>query len=247
MSRPRLRLSPGRLDAVVFDLDGVLTDTARLHEAAWKETFDAFLSRRSTPFAAFTHADYLDRVDGRTRQDGVRAFLAARRIDLPEGTATDASDAETVEGLSRRKNERVGERLGRDSTPLPGAEALLAALRDAGVRVGVASSSANAALVLEATGLHRFVEVRVDGVDIAALGLPGKPDPAMYREALARLGVGPDRAAVVEDAIAGVEAGRRAGVFLVVGVGRGSHAESLRRAGANAVVRDLAEVVVDGV
>lgn len=244
MALSQLSLSPERLDAVVFDLDGVLTDTAGLHEAAWKETFDAFLSLRREPSAMFSEQDYRAYVDGRRRDDGVRAFLASRGIELPEGSATDPPGAETIKGLSRRKNEAVQERLRRDSVPLPGAEALLQALRQVGIRVAVASSSANAGAVLKSTGLDRFVEIRVDGVDAARLDLPSKPDPALFREALQRLEVEPERAAIFEDAIAGVEAGRRAGFGTVIGVGGERHAEALRGAGADTVVADLSLVAV---
>ncbi len=248
MIRPCVRLSPDRLDVVVFDLDGVLTDTASLHEAAWKETFDAFLRSRAEPFSEFTRADYLQHVDGRARRDGVRAFLASRRIELPDGREIDPPEAITIEGLARRKNEAVQERLEHDAMPLPGAEALLESLCRARIRVAVASSSANAGPVLRATGLARFVEARVDGLDLSRLNLPGKPDPAMFLEALRQLGVGPERAALFEDAIAGVEAGRRVGFAFVIGVGGGgggdTHAMALRGAGADEVVRDLSEVVV---
>jgi|TARA_R100000501_G_scaffold8550_1_gene17376 beta-phosphoglucomutase family hydrolase len=244
MTRPHLSLSPERLHAVVFDLDGVLTDTAGLHETAWKETFDAFLRARAGPFDSFSRQDYRAYVDGRRREDGVRAFLESRGIEIPEGSETDPPDAETMKGLSRRKNEAVQEQLRRDSVSLPGAEALLRALRRAGIGVAVASSSANAGAVLKATGLDRFVQIRVDGVDSAQLELPSKPNPALFREALRRLEVEPARAAIFEDAIAGVEAGRRVGFGTVIGVGRGQHAEALVDAGADMVVADLSVVDV---
>lgn len=239
-----LQLSRADLDAVVFDLDGVLTDTASLHEAAWKETFDAFLRDRPDPLPAFTRADYLGHVDGKPRVEGVRAFLASRDIALPDGAADDPPGAATVAGLARRKNELVRARLTRDAAPLPGAEALLAALRGAGIRVAVASSSANAEAVLEATGLARLIEVRVDGVVASRDDLPGKPDPAIFVEALGRLGVGAGRAALFEDAVAGVRAGRRAGFARVVGVGPDAQVDALREAGADVVVGDLSEVAV---
>jgi beta-phosphoglucomutase family hydrolase len=244
MTKPDTYLSRTAFDAVVFDLDGVLTDTAALHEVAWKETFDGFLRGREGPFAAFTPADYLAHVDGRPRLDGVRAFLLSRGIELPEGSAEDAPGVATVAGLARRKNEMVQARLAQDAVPLPGAKALLEALRAAGIRVAVASSSANARMVLEATGLAGLVEARVDGMEAARLGLPGKPDPAIFLEALRRLGVAAGRAAILEDAIAGVEAGRRAGFARVIGVGRGSQATALRGAGADMVVRDPSELSV---
>lgn len=244
MTRMEVSLSPEHLDAAVFDLDGVLTDTAGLHEAAWKETFDAFLRQRRPPLADFSQQDYRAFVDGRRREDGVRAFFASRGIELPEGSESDPPDAETVQGLSRRKNEAVQERLRCDSAPLLGARALLQALRRADIRVAVASSSANAGAVLKATGLDSFVQIRVDGVDSARLDLPSKPDPALFREALQRLEVEPTRAAIFEDAIAGVAAGRKAGFHTVIGVGRGQHAEALLAAGADMVVPDLSVVEV---
>ncbi|WP_299821066.1 beta-phosphoglucomutase family hydrolase [uncultured Jannaschia sp.] len=244
MGKQALQLSRNDLDAVVFDLDGVLTDTASLHEAAWKEMFDAFLCDRPDPLPEFTRADYLAYVDGRPRLEGVRAFLASRSIVLAEGATDDPPGTATVAGLARRKNELVRARLVRDAAPLRGAEALLAALRGAGIRVAVASSSANAEAVLDATGLARFVEVRVDGVVASRNDLPGKPDPAIFVEALRRLGVGAGRAALFEDAVAGVQAGRRAGFARVIGVGHDARVDALRAAGADVVVGDLSEVAV---
>lgn len=255
-----LTLSPARFDAAIFDLDGVLTDTARLHARAWKAVFDGFLRRysaaRGEAFRPFDlSADYLAYVDGRPREAGVRAFLAARGIALPESGAAGAagSGRESVASLAARKDRRVKAALRRDSRSLPGAEALLAALRQAGIRVAVASSSANCALVLRVTGLERFVEARVDGVLAAELQLPGKPDPALFLEAARRLGVAPARAVLFEDALPGVEAGRRGGFGCVVGVagvvgvnpGRGQ-AEALRAQGADCVIGGLSEVAVAG-
>lgn len=239
-----LRLSPACLDAAIFDLDGVLTDTAALHEAAWKETFDAFLRSRGEQLRPFGPEDYRLHVDGRRREDGVRAFLASRGIELPEGSRDDPSGASTIAGLSRRKNEVVQARLRHESKALPRAEALLGALRAAGIGIAVASSSANAGTVLEATGLDRHVDARIDGRDAARLDLPGKPDPALFIEALRRLGADPGRAVIFEDAIAGVEAGRRAGFATVIGVGPPARAKALREAGADEVVTDLSCVTL---
>jgi beta-phosphoglucomutase family hydrolase len=244
MRLAKLILSPVCLDAAIFDLDGVLADTAGLHQEAWKETFDAFLRGRGEGSHPFSPNDYRLHVDGRRREDGVRAFLASRGIELPEGSPDDPPDAQSVMGLSRRKNEAVQERLLRGSRALPGAEALLRNLRAAGIRVAVASSSANAGPVLEATVLAPLVEVRVDGLDSARLDLPSKPDPALFLEAVRRLGVAPERAAVFEDALAGIEAGRRAGFGIVIGVGLNERAEALRQAGADDVVADLSQVEV---
>jgi beta-phosphoglucomutase family hydrolase len=243
-----LVISRSDVDAVIFDLDGVLTDTARIHAAVWKAVFDDVLRRRAEkgdqPFHPFEDIDYRAHVDGRPRLDGIRAFLASRGIRLPEGNPDDPEGAETVRGLARRKNCLVRERLDRESVPEPGAVALLEALRRSGVRIAVASSSANCATVLRAAALDGFIDVRVDGVDAAELGLPGKPDPALFLEALRRLGAQPSRAAVFEDALAGVEAGRRAGFSRIVGVDRGEQAEALRRHGADVVVASLTEVAV---
>jgi len=236
------------VDAVIFDLDGVLTDTARIHAAVWKTVFDDVLRRRAErydlPFHPFEDIDYRAHVDGRPRLDGTRAFLASRGIRLPEGNPDDPEGAETVRGLARRKNRLVGERLKRESVPEPGAVALLEALRRSGVRIAVASSSANCATVLRAAALDGFIDVRVDGVDAAELDLPGKPDPALFLEALRRLGAQPSRAVVFEDALAGVEAGRRAGFSRIVGVDRGEQADALRRHGADVVIASLTEVAV---
>jgi beta-phosphoglucomutase family hydrolase len=248
MAQPGFVISSREVDAVVFDLDGVLTDTARIHAAVWTTVFDDFLQRRAErggqPFRPFEHTDYRAHVDGRPRLDGILAFLASRSIRLPEGSPDDPEDADTVHGLARRKNRLVQEWLARESVPEPGAVALLDALRRSGVKIAVASSSANCATVLRAAALHGFIDVRVDGVEAAELGLPGKPDPALFLEALHRLGVPPSRAALFEDALAGVEAGRRAGFAQVVGVDRGGQAEALRGHGADAVVAGLAEVAV---
>ncbi|WP_291138539.1 HAD family phosphatase [Erythrobacter sp.] len=239
-----MHLSPARLDAAIFDLDGVLTDTASLHEAAWKETFDAFLRTWDDRQPPFGPDDYQLYVDGRRREEGVRTFLASRGIKLPEGAQDDPPGAETVMGLSRRKNEAVQERLRTASRALPGAERLLRDLRTSGIAIAVASSSANARQVLEATGLAHHVQARVDGIDASRLDLPGKPHPALFEEALRRLGVKAERAVIFEDAIAGVEAGRRAGFARVIGVGPNARADALREAGADEVVGDLSGVTV---
>ncbi len=236
-------------DAAFFDMDGVLTDTARLHSRAWKRLFDGFLRRRAAArgeaFVPFDiQADYLAHVDGRRREDGVRQFLASRSIRLPEGSADDPEEAETIAALSRRKNRLFAEELRAGVEPAPGAAALLRALRHQGIRTAVVSSSRNCAAIVEAAGLAGLLEVRVDGVDAAALDLPGKPAPDLFLEAARRLGVAPSRGALFEDALAGVEAGRRGGFGLVVGVDRGDQATGLRRHGADAVIRDLSEVVV---
>ena len=236
-------------DAAFFDMDGVLTDTARLHIDAWRQLFDDFLHRRAAasgePFVPFdTGADYLAYVDGRPREDGVRLFLASRGIGLPEGAESDRDEAETVVALSRRKDDIFGRALEAGVASLPGAEPLLRQLRHVGILIAVVSSSRNCAAVLEATGLSALVDVRVDGMDAVTLGLPGKPAPDLFLEAARRLGVEPRRGILFEDAIAGVEAGRRGGFGQVVGVDLGDHAAALVSHGADVVIADVSEVAV---
>jgi alpha,alpha-trehalase len=235
-------------EAVVFDLDGVLTDTAKVHAAAWKRLFDDFLRGRAeqtaTAFDEFTEQDYLAHVDGKPRYDGVASFLAARGIDLPSGDPTDPPDAETVCGLGNRKDDLFHEALQTDGVQrFDTSVALVEALRGRGVRTAVVSSSRNCREVVERAGIADLFDERVDGVVVDEEGLPGKPDAAMFLEAVRRLGVSPDRAAVVEDAVSGVEAGRRGGFALVVGVDRHEQADLLLQHGADIVVRDLGELL----
>jgi beta-phosphoglucomutase family hydrolase len=236
------------IEAVLFDMDGVITRTARTHAAAWKQLFDAFLAARAerngAPFWPFDRDhDYRRYVDGKARYDGVRSFLASRGITLPEGDPAEPPEAETVCGLGNRKNGYFLERLRRDGAEVyPGSLALVRTLRERGFRVAVISASHNARQVLEAAGVLELFDAKVDGVDARELGLPGKPDPALFLEAARRLGVPPRCAAVVEDALAGVQAGRRGGFALVIGVDRDGHPEELRAAGADLVVGDLAEL-----
>jgi beta-phosphoglucomutase family hydrolase len=247
----RIRLSRRDWNAVLFDLDGVLTDTARVHAAAWKALFDELLRRRAAetgePFRPFdARADYLAFVGGRRREEGVRTFLAARGIVLPEGADTDPAEALTVAALARRKQALFLEALRREGVePAPGAVALLRALRRLRMPVAVVSASRNCAAVLAAAGLDGLVDLWVDGQTVAALGLAGKPAPDTFLEAARRLGVPPALSVVFEDALAGVEAARRGGFGLVVGVDRGGQAEALRRSGADVVVRDLTEVAAE--
>lgn len=243
------RLSADDFDAVLFDLDGVLTDTASAHAAAWKRMFDAFLRDRSErtgePFRPFElPADYAAHVDGKLRQDGVRSFLASRRITLPEGAAGDPPDAETVHGLGNRKNELILELIRRDGVDVyEGSVRFVEAVRDTGLRRAVVSASRNTREVLAVTGLEDLFEVRVDGVVAAERGLRGKPAPDTFLAAAEELGVDPERAAVFEDALAGVEAGRAAPFGWVVGVDRAGHAAELRERGADVVVADLSELL----
>lgn len=248
VDRPELPLE--RIDAVVFDMDGVITDTATVHAAAWKRLFDEYLRERSRrtgePVQTFDpDSDYRRFIDGKARYDGVRSFLESRGISLPEGEPSDPPERETVCGLGNRKNDYFLRHLREHGAePYPSTVALLRQLLARGRRTAVISASQNAAEVLEAAGVADLLEVRVDGSTAEELGLPGKPDPAMFVEASRLLNVEPSRAAVVEDAIAGVQAGRRGGFGLVVGVDRIGHPEWLLSAGADVVVGDLAELDV---
>ncbi|MFF3670609.1 HAD family hydrolase [Microtetraspora malaysiensis] len=240
---------PDRVRACLFDLDGVLTRTARLHAAAWKEMFDGFLSERATrtgtPLVPFDDvADYAAYVDGKTRADGTRSFLASRGIHLPEGEPGDPPDAETVNGLGNRKNELMLSRLKKDGVEVfEGSVRYVRAVRDAGLRRAVVSSSANCRDMLAGAGIEDLFEVGVDGATVAREHLAGKPAPDAYLAAARALGVPPDEAAVFEDALAGVEAGRAGGFACVVGVDRIGQADALREHGANVVVSDLAELL----
>jgi beta-phosphoglucomutase family hydrolase len=234
------------LDAVLFDLDGVLTPTAEIHERAWKDMFDAFLADRAAGgrWEPFSASDYLLYVDGKPRFDGVRSFVASRHIDLPEGTVADLPGFGSIGALGNMKNEMFQTILRRDGIePFPGSVQVLDMLdrREAGV--AVVSSSKNAPEVLEAAGLASRFDVVVDGSVAAARGLRGKPEPDTFLEAARALGVAPARAAVAEDAISGVAAGRAGGFALVIGVDRGAGHEALRAAGADVVVGDLAELL----
>jgi beta-phosphoglucomutase family hydrolase len=240
---------PDVVRGCLFDLDGVLTRTAAVHARAWKEMFDGFLRQRAAetgqPFVPFDPVQDYDRyVDGRPRLDGTRCFLVARGIDLPEGAATDPPGAPTVHGLSNRKNDLVLALLARDGVEVyPGSIDYVRAARARGLRSAVVSSSANTAQVLEAAGISGLFDARVDGVVAAERHLAGKPAPDTFLAAAATLGLGPDRAAVFEDALAGVAAGRAGGFAFVVGVDRTGQADALREHGADLVVGDLSELL----
>ena len=242
--------APGRLEAVLFDMDGVVTDTAQAHAAAWKQLFDEFLrtraEARNEEFRSFdAERDYREFVDGKPRHDGIRSFLRSRGIDLPEGNPDDQPGAETVSGLAKRKQHYFRSWLKDNQVwKYPGTLKLIHDLHEIGVRTAVFSSSRNAEDVLHNASALDLFDVKVDGNDLAALSLPGKPDPAMLHEAASRLGVKPGHAAVVEDAIAGVEAGARGGFGLVIGVDRGDYGDALKEAGARIVVRDPSELLV---
>lgn len=236
--------------AVIFDLDGVITDTASVHFAAWKNLFDDFLDARpeaeGEDHSEFTFEDYRRDVDGKPRYDGIADFLASRGVEIPLGSEDDDEDAETVYGLGKRKNGYFHQRLEDGVTVFESTVDFVRKLQDAGFGTAVFSSSRNCKPVLEAAGLGDLFPVRVDGVTAQEFDLPGKPDPAMLIEATNRIGADPARTVVVEDAESGVQAGRRGGFGLVIGVDRTGHAEDLRREGADVVVEDLAEVEVSG-
>jgi beta-phosphoglucomutase family hydrolase len=228
--------------AVLFDTDGVITDTAVLHEAAWRETFDALLAEhaRSAGSEPFTHEDYLRHVDGRSRVDGVRTFLESRSVHLPLGSADDPPGSGTYHAVGRRKDERFREIVAAGGVePLAGTVDLLHQLRQLGITTGAVSASRNCALVLERAGVAELFDVRVDGVDVAALGLPGKPDPALFLEAARRLEVLPADACVVEDAGVGIDAARRGGFGRVIGRAAADERDALLAAGADLVVARL--------
>ncbi len=235
-------------DAVLFDLDGVVTPTAEVHMHAWAAMFNAFLDERSAADGVthppYTDQDYFSYVDGKPRYDGVRSFLAARGITLPEGTPDDPPTAETVAGLGNRKNDAFNRILASDGvTPYPGSVALIDLLHERGKPLAVVSSSRNAPAVLDAAGLtDRFAFVMHGGL-AAELGLPGKPAPDTFSHAAEVLGATDERSVVLEDAINGVAAGRAGGFGLVIGVDRGAGADALTKAGADVVVPDLADLL----
>ena len=238
-------------DAAIFDLDGVLTDTARIHADAWKSVFDAFLQtwtqRSGQIFQPFDIvADYLDYVDGRPREDGIRSFLSSRGISLPEGSEHDLEGADTVHALAERKTRLFLRALEKGIDPATGAGSLLQRLRQAGIKTAVGSSSKNTAAILHAAGLNDHFDACVDGIDAEALKLPGKPDPALFLEIARRLRVEPLRVIVFEDALAGVEAGKRGHFGHVVGIDRGQQSMALRQHGADVVIKSLQNVLVKG-
>jgi len=239
---------PDDLRAYLFDLDGVLTETAVVHAAAWKETFDDFLRRREGPaFRPFdVMADYEQYVDGRPRVDGVRVFLASRGIELPEGRDDDPPESATVRGLGNRKNAQFLEKIRtQGAEPYAGSVRYVDAVRAAGLGTAVVSSSANCREILISAAMEDRFDVRIDGLIAAERGLSGKPHPDTFLEAAHELGAEPRAAAVFEDALAGMDAGRAGGFGAVVGVDRVGQADALRRHGADIVVSDLSELLED--
>ncbi len=240
---------PDGVRACLFDLDGVLTQTAKVHAAAWKQMFDQYLRDRAQKqgeaFREFDAVrDYDEYVDGKPRYDGVRSFLESRGITLPEGEASDPPTAETIHGLGNRKNELVLKLIHeRGVEPYEGSVRYVRAIRDAGLRRAVVSSSANAREVLAAAGIDGLFDTVVDGHAVESQGLRGKPAPDTFLAGARALRVAPDEASVFEDALAGVEAGRAGAFGFVVGVDRAGQAAELRRHGADTVVGDLAELL----
>jgi beta-phosphoglucomutase family hydrolase len=240
---------PDGIRGCLFDLDGVLTKTATVHAAAWKQMFDSFLRDRSrqtgAPFVPFDPVkDYDDYVDGKPREDGTRDFLAARHITVPEGTKDDSPDAQTIHGLSNRKNEILLAMIRSEGVDAyEGSVRYVRAVRDAGLRRAVVSSSANCRDILEAAHIEDLFEARIDGLTVERDHLRGKPAPDTFLAGAKSLGLEAGEAVVFEDALAGVEAGRAGKFGYVVGVDRVGQADELREHGADVVVQDLAELL----
>ena len=251
MGQPKSRsvINRDKYEAVLLDLDGVITDTANLHAACWKQMFDEYLRKRATqkseafrPFDLAT--DYRLYVDGKPRFDGVRDFLTSRGIQLPEGSPDDPPQVETVGGLGNRKNDLVNEVIEDTGVkPYEGSIQFIHHLSRHGFKIGVVTSSQNCATVLKAAKLDAFFEVQVDGNMIQTEQLAGKPAPDTFLIAAKLLGVEPARAVVIEDAISGVQAGSNGNFGLVIGVARKGNAEELKQHGAHLVVSDLGELV----
>ncbi|RNI20703.1 HAD family hydrolase [Flexivirga caeni] len=236
---------PDAVTTCLFDLDGVLTDTASVHRKAWQQMFDAFLKARDGDgFQPFTGDDYNEYVDGKPRQDGVRDFLASRDINLPDGTPDDPPTAETVWGLGNRKNNLVQDEIAQHGVEVyEGSRRYLQQAQARGLRRIVVSSSANTAMVLRVTGLEQYVEGRIDGVTLREQNIKGKPAPDSYLAGAKLAGAPPDQCAVFEDAVSGVEAGHAGHFGCVVGVDRVGHADALRAGGADVVVQDLSQLI----
>ncbi len=245
MSKPKT-ITKDRFDAVLFDLDGVITATAKVHTVCWKKMFDEFLRRRpDEPFESFNiQTDYPIHIDGKLREDGVRSFLKSRGIFLPEGDPAEPASYETVHGLGKLKDGMFKEILHEEGVEVyEGTLELVKQLRGQGIKTAVVSASKNCKAVLEAASMEHLFDVRVDGEVANQLKLPGKPAPDKFLKAAHQLGVEPQRAVVVEDAISGVQAGRAGGFGLVVGVDRKGQAEELKRHGADIVVSDPGELL----
>ena len=242
-------VTPERFDAVLFDLDGVLTDTAKVHAACWKKMFDEFLRKwaesRGEEFRSFSITeDYYLYVDGRLRSDGVRYFLRSRNINLPEGDPDAPPESETVSGLGNRKNDMVNALMESEGIDVyPDSVAWVRLLREQGYKTAVVSASSNCKTVLNSANILDLFDTIVDGTVAADLGLAGKPSPDTYLKAAEQLGAEPKRTVVVEDAISGVQAGRSGGFGLVIGVARKGNIKELKENGADLVVTDLSELI----
>ncbi len=236
---------PDAITACLFDLDGVLTPTEKIHARAWKQMFDAYLKERDPGQAPFDlHDDYDEYVDGRPRYEGVQAFLRSRGIELPRGTPEDPPDAETIDGLGNRKNELVQKLIDEEGVdPYEGSMRFVRAAREAGLRCAVVSSSANAKAVLHSAGYDGCFDAVIDGAVADRDELKGKPAPDTFLAGARALDVAPDHAAVFEDALVGVQAGHAGKFGFVVGVNRADQAEALREHGADTVVDDLADLL----
>jgi len=249
MSSKMSSVTPANFDAVLFDLDGVLTATAKVHAACWKKTFDTYLKQRAAktnePFVPFDiNKDYTLYVDGKPRYEGVKSFLESRDIHLPYGDPSDPPDRETICGLGNLKETMVLEAFKTDGVEVyQGSVAWVHQLLKEGIKIAVVSSSKNCAAVLQAGGIEGLFQVRVDGRVVEDQKLPGKPAPDTYLKAAELLGVTPTRAVVVEDALSGVQAGRNGGFGLVIGVDRKGDADALYKNGADLVVADLSEML----
>lgn len=249
MSSLKPSVTSANFDAVLFDLDGVLTATAKVHAACWKKTFDDYLKQRAAktnePFQPFDiDKDYTLYVDGKPRYDGVKSFLESRGIHLPYGDPSDPPDRETICGLGNLKENMVLEAFKTGGVEVyQGSVAWVRQLHQAGIKTAVVSSSKNCAAVLQAGGIANLFDVRVDGRVVEDEKLPGKPAPDTFLKAAELLGVTPQRAVVVEDALSGVQAGRNGSFGLVIGVDRKGDAEALYKNGADLVVADLSEMV----
>lgn len=249
MKQFNLPVTPERFDAVLFDLDGVLTDTAKVHAACWKKMFDEFLRKRAESrgeeFRSFSITeDYYLYVDGRLRSDGVRYFLRSRNINLPEGDPDAPPESETVSGLGNRKNDMVNALMESEGIDIyPDSIAWVRLLREQGYKTAVVSASSNCKTVLNSAKILDLFDTIVDGTVAADLGLAGKPSPDTYLKAAEQLGAEPKRTVVVEDAISGVQAGRSGGFGLVIGVARKGNIKELKENGADLVVTDLSELI----
>jgi beta-phosphoglucomutase family hydrolase len=225
------------LQAGIFDLDGVITDTATVHFKAWKRTFDVLLP----PEHLFSEDDYLHHVDGKPRLDGIASFFQSRSMTVPQGTGLDDAPEQTMHGLAKRKQQLFLEMLARDGVPVfESTVRFIRHLRAQGLKTAVVSSSKNCKMVLEQAGLQDLFETRVDGVSLDELGLAGKPEPDMFLEAARHIEVMPEHALVVEDALSGVAAGKAGGFGLVIGLDRrGMMGELFYQQGADVVLPDM--------